>query len=527
MNSIKVLDCTLRDGGYCNNCRFGYANIKYIINGLMDANVDIVECGFLTNRYSYDKDTTRFTDINQLTDVLPTNRLGKKFVVLMNYGEYAIEDIPYNNGLAVDGIRVAFHKKDCEDALNLCIELKRKGYDVFIQDMVSLSYTDDEYIDLIKKVNAIQPYAFYIVDSFGQIKQKDLLRLIYLVDHNLDDSIKIGFHSHNNMQLAYSNAQVLTNFHTRKELVIDSSIYGMGRGAGNLNTELFVQYLNDVYAYSYSISPLLNIIDRIINNFYLKNSWGYSLPNYLAACHGVHPNYAGYFDDKKTLTVENINCIFELMDERKKIEFDKVYAEELYLTFMGKETMIDTDKNKMKFLRKIENKDILLIAPGKSSSEEKEKVIQIASCQNVVTISINFDYEYFNTDYIFFSNIRRYREIVNVDRSRIIVTSNILDNGVFLKLKYNELLNSTDSVVDNAGLMAIKFLMKCGVKRLFIAGFDGYSYDEEDNYANSELIVHSKRVVLDAMNVGIKKVLDEFGENIDIEFVTMPQKVKL
>ena len=97
---------------------------------------------------------------------------------------------------------------------------------------------------MIQRVNEIEPYAFYMVDSFGMMKGKDLTRLFYLVEHNLKEDIWIGFHSHNNMQLAYSNAQVLVGAHTKHNLVIDSSVYGMGRGAGNLNTELFVEYLN-------------------------------------------------------------------------------------------------------------------------------------------------------------------------------------------------------------------------------------------------------------------------------------------
>ena len=109
--------------------------------------------------------------------------------------------------------------------------------------MVSLSYTDEEFLDLIRRVNELEPYAFYIVDSFGMMKRKDLTRLFYLVEHNLNENIKIGFHSHNNMQLAYSNAQSLVDLHSDRELIIDASVYGMGRGAGNLNTELFVQYM--------------------------------------------------------------------------------------------------------------------------------------------------------------------------------------------------------------------------------------------------------------------------------------------
>lgn len=106
------------------------------------------------------------------------------------------------------------------------------------------------------------------------------------------------------MQLAYSNAQTLVGLETNRNILIDSSIYGMGRGAGNLNTELFIQYLNENSDGNYELKPLLIVIDEILNIFYQKNYWGYSLPNYISAVHNAHPNYASFLDDKKTLTVE-------------------------------------------------------------------------------------------------------------------------------------------------------------------------------------------------------------------------------
>lgn len=119
--------------------------------------------------------------------------------------------------------------------------------------MVTLSYSDEEFLKLIRQVNEFMPYAFYIVDSFGMMKGKDLTRLFYMIEHNLSEEISIGFHSHNNMQLAYSNAQTLINVRSNRNLIIDSSVYGMGRGAGNLNTELFVDYLNENYGTHYKL----------------------------------------------------------------------------------------------------------------------------------------------------------------------------------------------------------------------------------------------------------------------------------
>ena len=99
----------------------------------------------------------------------------------------------------------------------------------------------------------------------------------------------------------------------------------MGRGAGNLNTELFADYLNEYTEEKYIIKPLLQIIDEVLNDFYKRNNWGYSLSKYLSAAHELHPNYASYLEDKNTLTYEAMDEILAAVDEEKKCEFDKKY----------------------------------------------------------------------------------------------------------------------------------------------------------------------------------------------------------
>ncbi len=524
MNNIHILDCTLRDGGYCNEWRFGFENVRRITHGLQEADIEIIECGFITNRVTYDPDVTKFTTVAEAAQVIPQNREGKMFVAMMNYGEYNIDDLPSYDGSSIDGIRVAFHKKNLNEALKLCEQIKAKGYLVFIQAMVSLAYSDEEFLSMIRRVNEFKPYAFYIVDSFGMMKGKDLTRLFYVVEHNLDEEIWIGFHSHNNMQLAYSNAQQLTIVQTNRNLIIDSSIYGMGRGAGNLNTELFLEYLNENAGKHYQLKPILTLIDEILNEFYQRNYWGYSLPNYISAAHNAHPNYAGYLDDKKTLTIEGMNDIFDMMDEDKKVSYDKAYIEELYLKYMATGKVQEEHKTELK--ERLKGKKILLIAPGKSSVDEDEK-IRAFKTDEVIVISVNYAYESITPDFIFLSNLRRFRELDSNQKNKCIVTSNIPAEGVYYQTKYRDLLNSEEAVADNAGLMVIKFLMQYEVEGIYLAGFDGYSHDVRENYGSSEMAFITRNAVLDAMNAGMSKVLKEYSNKINIRFVTAPKFVVL
>ena len=523
MSQVKVLDCTLRDGGYCNNWCFGIDNIQAILSGLSEAKLDYIECGYLSNKQHYEQDRTVFNSLDDLNSLLPTESTTTTFVAMINYGEYNLEDIPTLSEGKVDGLRIAFHKKDVEAAIDYCQAVKAKGYKLFVQPMVSLSYKDDEFLRLIDAVNQIQPFAFYIVDSFGIMKRKDLIRLFYMVEHNLNEEILIGYHSHNNMQLAYSNAQTLADINTNRTLILDSSVYGMGRGAGNLNTELFVEHLNDINGSHYSVKPLLEIIDKILSSFYQQNRWGYSLPNYLSAKHNAHPNYASFLSEKNTLTYEAIDEIFALMDEEKRNHFDKEYIELLYTKYLESGNV--QESNLTELLAQVQGREILLIAPGRSSLDERDKIEAFIKLNKPITISINFDYTGYLSDYIFISNLRRYSSLKTNRIEKSIVTSNIPSVDSYAKIRYADFLNNQEAVQDNAGLMLVKFLMQAKAKKIYLAGMDGYSVDSTSNYADGNLTMYTQKAHAEAMNYGMTKVLSDFCRDIPIEFVTTPKFV--
>lgn len=525
MNKLQMLDCTLRDGGYCNQWKFGFENQKKIIQSLVEADIDIIECGFLTNTVEFHKDITKFTKLEQFSAIIPENRCGKLFVALMNYGEYDISQLPQYDGKSIDGIRVAFHKKDMKQALEVCSEIAAKGYKVFVQAMVSLSYSDEEFLSLIKEVNRISPYVFYIVDSFGMMKKKNLMRLFYLIENNLNQDIWIGFHSHNNMQLAYSNAQNLVEVQTSRGIIIDASIYGMGRGAGNLNTELFVEYLNENYGKKYVLKPILSVIDKILSGFYQSKSWGYSLPNYISAKHWSHPSYAIYLSEKNTLTVEAMDEIFSMLPDEKRFEFDKNLIEELYIRYLATGNVQDGHREELK--KQFFCREIVLIAPGKSSEDEKEVIHQKLADDNVLAVSINFHYQHEKMDYLFVSNMRRFRDLPEDLYGRCIVTSNIPADRVYLQTKYFDLLMPMMPVRDNAGLMAIRFFKELGVSKIYLAGFDGYSHHDEENYVSHEMTYVTEHALTDAINAGMSTMLAQLKKEIDIEFLTQPRYVHI
>lgn len=518
------MDCTLRDGGYVNNWRFGDDKIRCVIDGLQQAHVDIIECGYLNDHATGEVGSTQFRSVEDIAPFLHKDG-SCMYVAMVDFGKMDIDAVADCDGTSVDGIRVAFHKKDLNAALEYCSAIKAKGYQVFIQPMVSMNYSDQEFIALIQKVNEIEPYAFYIVDSFGVMKRKDLVRMYYLVEHNLCSNVLIGYHSHNNLQLAYANAQTLVDIQTNRRMIIDSSIFGMGRGAGNLNTELFVEFLNDCFGKKYEINPLLQVMDQALNSIYYSNYWGYSLPHYLSAIHNCHPNYASYLDDKKTLTVENLSAILTMLPPEKKSSYDKQAIEALYRVFMSNEA--EEADIKQQIEKKLKGKRVLVIGPGKSGDMEKDLIRACAAEQDVISVSVNFEYPHCCVDYIFLSNLRRARTLGEAVKCKTMVTSNIKAEGYLMQIDYEALLNNYEHVSDNAGLMLVNYLIQLGVAEVILAGIDGYSYDITQNYAADSMAMQASRASMDAMNEGMSAVLTQYSRRIKLRFLTTPRNVKI
>lgn len=329
MANINILDCTLRDGGYVNNWAFQDEMSENLVNSLTRGKIEFIELGYINQKNGKCRNTTMFNDLQCIHNVV--NDGNANYVVMVNLGDFDIADIEYNSNIF--GIRLAFRKEQWKEAYEDAKKIIAKGFKVFLQPMVTLAYTDEELLELIEAFNEIDIYAFYIVDSFGAMKSQDVLKLAALIDNNLKDGVRLGLHAHNNLQLAYSNAVALVEnlSYGDRELIIDSSVLGMGRGAGNLNTELFADYLIKNFAKEYEIEPLLDIIDNSLSEIKSESYWGYSVPHYISASYNCHPNYSTYLANKKGLTTRNIENIIKNIDETKKNKFDKNYIEKLYI----------------------------------------------------------------------------------------------------------------------------------------------------------------------------------------------------
>ena len=241
MGEIRLLDCTLRDGGYINDWKFGKETISGILDRLALAEIDLIECGFITEK-TVNENYSLFADADVINGYVKQPSAKSMYVAMIAIGEKEInpELICDAADTIIDGIRITFHPDEIKKAFEWANILKKKGYNVFIQPVGSANYDDELILDIIKKVNQLKPFAFYIVDTLGAMSENDMMHMLHIIDRNLDENVKLGYHSHNNLQLAFANAQRMMEFGTNRDVIIDCSVYGMGRGAGNLCTELMV-----------------------------------------------------------------------------------------------------------------------------------------------------------------------------------------------------------------------------------------------------------------------------------------------
>lgn len=520
--NVKLLDCTLRDGGYINDWSFEFSNIKMIVNKLTQAKIDIIECGFLEDFEEYNENKSLFNNIDQIKQFIPINKGSTEYVAMTRFRKLDINNLKPYDGMSIDGIRVTFHLEEMYEAMDFCNKIKEKGYKVFVQPVGTTSYTDEELLSLIKMVNELQPYSFYMVDTLGIMTKKDVHRLFYLIDHNLHQDITIGFHSHNNLQLSFSNAQELISLPTNRTIFIDSSVYGMGRGAGNLNTELIAENINLTLGEFYSISYILEIVDEYIMGIRKKFEWGYSVPYYLAAIHNCHPNYATFLSNKKTLQVSSIAKVLNMIPREQRELYDKNLVEQLYYDFQT--VWIDDKKDQDKLRGIVNNKEVLILVPGKSIIECKESIQQYIRDTNPVIIAIQFTPEGVNPDLVFFSNKKRV-DSFSIDESRnyeLLFTSNIdqSEHKADYIVNYPDLLNNYGRVKDNSTLMLLKLLEQLDVRKVTFAGFDGFVEKTYQNYVSESMETFLDEEILKEMNEEITSFLKEYKNKVRIDSIT-------
>lgn len=525
---LELLDCTLRDGGYINDWNFGQDTLVNVFERTTASGVEFIELGFLDDRRVFDINRSIMPDtacMEKIYGGLPKGNT--KLMGMIDFGTCSIEHIQPCSDSILDGIRVIFKKHLREPAMAFCKQLKDKGYIVFSQLVSITSYEDDELLDLIRLANEVKPYAVSMVDTYGLMHKSTLFHYYELLNKNLDPSIAVGYHAHNNFQLGYSNCIELLEHHRgcERPILVDGTLYGMGKSAGNAPTELLAMYLNAHFGKHYDIGQMLEAIDSSLMDIHKVTPWGYTMKFFIAASNDCHPNYVSYLLDKRNLSITAINEILSQLTGEKKLLYDKNLIEQLYVDYQRNE--YDDKACYERLNEQLKGKSILIIGPGASIVEEKDKISAYLEKNHPVVISINFVPDNWNIEYLFLTNSKRYTHqataISHLDKNvKLIATSNLRRaSGEFdFMLDYETLIDRSVVFMDNSFIMLLRVLSQLDIKHIAFAGLDGYSSDKDSNYYSSKMEYDHAKKLSKEINSYVDDFLAKLKDKQSLEFVT-------
>ena len=526
-SKVKILDCTIRDGGYINNWHFDKKIVREVYRALSKSGVDIVEIGYRGTEDNFDPNkygTWRFTTEEDLREVLDGIK-GPRVAVMADYGKIKIDDFEEQKNSMVDMVRIAAHKNQISKAIDLLEDLKEKGYETSLQAMGFTGYTPDEVDELINTLKDSEIDYFYIADSYGSIFPNQIKSMF---EPFLElENIKIGFHPHNSLQMAFANTLEAIRVGVD---IVDGSIYGMGRGSGNLPIEGLIAYLQMQSKDRYNVVPILSIIDKYFVEMHKETPWGYQLPYMLSGMFKCHPNYAQDLVKRQEYTIEDIWKVMEVIEEIKPVGFDRSIIDSLIekgvigglngrvLTPSSQTAKESRKANHIQvpYVGRHIGRDFLVLANGPSLTTYKTQVDAFIKKYDPIVLGANYLADMFVPDYHAFNNKKRftmYVETVNPN-SKLLVGENIPDEMIseYIKRDYEPLFfrDSLDADFDivngriqsNCRTISILLLgvaIVMGANRVFAAGMDGYLgkdhikntlfYDEKVEPFEEELLV--------------------------------------
>lgn len=533
MKQIEILDCTLRDGGRIINCEYTDETITGIGKYLKRAGIDIIELGFLRDHINFAGNSTFFSsmaDADSYIEKICENEYGQKekYVVFVDFGLYDVASLESAEKSRVSGVRFGFTKKDYREHKQEVIEametIKEKNYDLYLQTVNSNGYMTAELLELIDLANIVRPKSFGIVDTYGSMYLDDLEYVWSIVNRNLDKYIAVDFHSHNNMQMSFALAQRMIQLASdERKLILDATLNGMGKCAGNLNTELLVDYLARKKDCAYDTDVIFDAIDRYLYPIKEKKDWGYSIPAFMAGIYKAHPNNVIYLTEKYRLNNKDIKYILSGIDETKRQRYDYENIQCVYKEYSS--SKIDDSEVIRQLTREISGREVLIMASGKTIVDYAVEIEEYVSNKKPLVISINYIPENISSDYLFCANTIHWENISKlVDHSRCIVSSNVHTDieGVHL-VEYSRLIAEDSFLFDNSTIMLLNLLYILSPDKITFAGFDGLN-EKKDNYVkgiNPNIVDHTDyREINREISELLRKFKNKTQGKISIHFLT-------
>lgn len=460
---MKILDCTLRDGGYYTNWDFDQELVVEYSKSMEALPIDYVEVGYRSiplknylGKYFY----CPIFVLKELKELMPS----KKLVIILNEKDVNLEHIndllkpiiPY-----VTMIRMAVDPKNIRRAIGLAKGVKQLGFEVAFNIMYMSNWKEDSsFLDCLEGLEGFLDY-FYMVDSFGGVMPNDVKEIVNLVKSKIN--VPLGFHGHDNLEMGLINT--ITALNEGCEMV-DATITGMGRGAGNLKTELLLTYLESVGKLSFDFRLLGSTVSGF-EELRKIHGWGTNLAYMFSGAHSLpQKDVMGWVGMNRY----SLNSILNALNNKKLVVEDNVKLPIL---------------QKGSFYKKA-----IIVGGGSSAKMHKEGVIKLANENDEICL-IHAGVKHV-TDYIDIAN-EQYYCLVGVESEKLLkqidpgkISQNCIyppyprkmgttmPENIRKNSKELEEINIIKSAMDSPLTIAIQLAIDLGVDELLLIGFDGY-----------------------------------------------------
>jgi 4-hydroxy 2-oxovalerate aldolase len=311
---IKILDCTIRDGGLMNAHRFDDEVVKAVYSACVDAGIDYMEIGYINSRKIFppaDHGSWKYCQEDDIRRIVGENDTPLKLSVMADAekSDYRSDILPCDQSV-LDMVRVATYIHQIPSALDMIKDAHDKGYETTVNLMAISTVNDRELDEALGILSNSEVGTIYIVDSFGSLYSE---QTHYLLEKYLryaqSNGKQVGMHAHNNQQLGFANTIEAI---IKGADMLDATMAGLGRGAGNCLLELLVGFLHNP---KFHIRPILQCVQQYIEPLREELKWGFDTPYMLTGLLNQHPRTAMEFNASKDRG--DIVKFFDLISEEE------------------------------------------------------------------------------------------------------------------------------------------------------------------------------------------------------------------
>jgi 4-hydroxy 2-oxovalerate aldolase len=518
MSSQVLLDCTLRDGGYYNSWDFNDSLIHDYLLAMKAVRVDVVELGFRsTDKKGFKGACAYSTDAFIRTLDVPE---GITFCVMINASDILVKG-KYNEKILstlfpetsktsrVSLVRIACHTVEFFEALPAFEFLNSKGYKVAF-NLMQVSECEPEELKLLSKEAQKYPFdVLYFADSLGNMNTEKVLNVIELLRTHWKGAL--GIHAHDNMGLALSNSLYAIN---KGITWVDSTVTGMGRGAGNVKTELLVIEISKLRDSSCNMKPIMALIANTFKPMKEKYGWGTNPFYYLSGKNSVHPTYVQVMMMDSRYNEEDIIAVIERLGK----EGGKKYSKNILVE--ARNYYPEKPQGNWSPVKLFKGKEVILIGSGPGASAHRKAIELYIKDSKPLVVALNAQSAIDND--LIDVRIACHPVRIMTDCERLkqlsqplitpasILTSNVLDlmSSIELldyglgiqgtKVVYKE----THCILSNPQAISYALAVASSgkAKRMLLAGFDGYS-SEDPHRLENDLIFEKHQSVDSAVPI--------------------------